>query len=83
MGHTEVGLPLPSFRRPPVVEVAMSFGFPAIVSLHFAALADLRSMWRKSYPRAEEQPFLESVPVGPQQSIKIEVGPPPAADLAY
>jgi uncharacterized protein (TIGR04255 family) len=77
-GGSESGLTLPSFRKPPVVEVAMSIGFMPIAGLQFAALADLRSRWMRDYPGTEEQPFLESAPA-PQQTIKIEFGfgPPP------
>ncbi|WP_197501231.1 TIGR04255 family protein [Mycobacterium sp. 852002-51057_SCH5723018] len=77
-GGSESGLILPSFRKPPVVEVAMSIGFAPMVGLNFAAMADLRSRWIDSYPGAEEQPLLES-PSTPQQSIKVEFGfgPPP------
>jgi uncharacterized protein (TIGR04255 family) len=79
----ETGLTLPSFRQPPVVEVAMSIGFVPIPGLQFAAMADLRSRWMKDYPGAQEQPFLESVPVpqqaspASQQTFRIEFGPPP------
>jgi uncharacterized protein (TIGR04255 family) len=77
-GGSETGLTLPSFRKPPVVEVAMSIGFAPIAGLQFAAMADLRSRWMDAYPGTQEQPFLESAPV-PQQSIKVEFGfgPPP------
>lgn len=64
---------LPTFRRPPVVEVAMSFGFLPLSGLEFAAMADLRSLWVNRYPNTQEQPFLESAPT-PQQSIKVEFG---------
>ncbi len=72
-GGSKSGLTLPSFRKPPVVEVAMSIGFMPIGGLNFAAMADLRSRWMDSYPGAEEQPLLEP-PATPQQSIKVEFG---------
>jgi uncharacterized protein (TIGR04255 family) len=76
MADTDIGLPLPNFGRPPVVEVAMSFGFTPIVTLQFAAMADLRAQWIDDYPLAEEQPFLEPVQ-GPLQTIRVEIGPAP------
>jgi len=80
-GGSKSGLTLPSFRKPPVVEVAMSIGFMPISGLEFAAMADLRSRWMDAYPGAEEQPLLEpaAAPQQLQQSIKVEFGfgPPP------
>jgi uncharacterized protein (TIGR04255 family) len=76
MADTDIGLVLPNFGRPPVVEVAMSFGFAIIPGLQFAAMADLRAQWIDIYPRAEEQPFLEPI-AGPQPTITFEIGPPP------
>lgn len=74
-GQTESGFTLPSFRDPPVVEVAMCVGFEPLPGLQFAALADLRARWRSEYPRTEEYPFLESSP--DPAEIRIEFGPPP------
>jgi uncharacterized protein (TIGR04255 family) len=75
-GRSETGLALPSFRKPPVVEVAMAIAFAPLPGLQFAALADLRGRWITDFPFTEEQPFLESPPTT-QQSIKVEFGPPP------
>jgi uncharacterized protein (TIGR04255 family) len=73
---TTAALVLPSFDNPPVVEVAMSFGFAPIPGLQFGAMADLRNQWMDEYPLVEEQPFLDPPPQ-PQQTIHIEMGPPP------
>jgi uncharacterized protein (TIGR04255 family) len=74
-GSTESGFALPSYRKPPVIEVAMCIGFTPIVGLQFEALAELRARWSKEYPKTEEYPFLET-PEGPN-AIRIEFGPPP------
>ncbi len=74
-GNTESGFVLPSYRKPPVIEVAMCVGFAPIPGLQFEALAELRAMWSREYPRTEEYPFLET-PEGPN-AIRIEFGPPP------
>ena len=75
-GRSETGLSLPSFRKPPVVEVAMAIAFAPLSGLQFAALADLRARWMAEYPITEEQPFLESSPDA-RRSIQVEFGPPP------
>jgi uncharacterized protein (TIGR04255 family) len=76
MAGADIGLALPSFDEPPVVEVAMSVGFAPILGLQFAAMADLRTRWIDTYPVAEEQPYLNPA-IGPQQAIRLEIGPPP------
>ena len=58
-GQSETGSTLPSFRKPPVVEVAMAIAFAPLPGLQFAAFADLRHRWMADYPLTEEQPFLE------------------------
>jgi uncharacterized protein (TIGR04255 family) len=75
-GQSETGLTLPSFRKPPVVEVAMAIAFAPLPGLQFAAFADLRLRWMADYPLTEEQLFLEK-PQSAQEGIRVEFGPPP------
>lgn len=75
-GASESGLIMPSFRKPPVVEVALSISFSPLPDLQFGAMADLRSFWANDFPQAIEQPFLEPAP-SPMQGIRINFGPPP------
>lgn len=69
------GLTLPSFRKPPVTEVALSFGFSPLMGLQFAAMSDLRTRWATELPEAIEQPYLETATQS--QGFRIDIGPPP------
>lgn len=77
-GHSESQLTLPSFRKPPLVEVALAIGFTEVSGLQFAALADLRQRWISDYPLTEEHPFLDQQATPPsKQAFRVEFGPPP------
>lgn len=75
--RNESRLTLPSFRKPPLVEVALAIGFTDVTGLNFAALVDLHQRWKSDYPSTEEHPFLEPQPLSHKQAFRVESGPPP------
>jgi uncharacterized protein (TIGR04255 family) len=53
------GVTLPTYARPPVVEVALGVSFrPLASALDFGALADLRARWHADYPLTQQHTTL-------------------------
>jgi uncharacterized protein (TIGR04255 family) len=80
MAEGNRGLALPSFERPPVVEVAIGVEFLPLPALTVVPMVELRPILRDRYPHIEEQPALPSVPVGgprPELNFQIATGIPP------
>lgn len=72
---------LPSFDRPPVVEVAVGVHFmplPALSMVELVRLAD--SLWRNSYPQTIEQPILPPLTplthMAPAFAFQMQAGSP-------
>ena len=55
---------LPSYGKPPVVEVAMSVQFRGLPRLNSAYLGLLWDRYRKTYPKAEHHPPIAAVNEG-------------------
>lgn len=58
MGDAARSTPLPSFERPPVVEVAVGVHFLQLQGFNSVALVRLADKWRGLYPKTQEQPAL-------------------------
>ena len=67
MGDAARGPALPSFERPPVVEVAVGVHFLQLPGLNTVALLRLAQMWVTRFPIVREQPASPppGLPVGP------------------
>ena len=63
---------LPSFRRPPVHEVALAVQFESDQPLISADLAGMRALLRPEYPKVREQPPLGRMVVDQSRSIEFE-----------
>lgn len=75
---------LPSFRRPPVVEVVLGVQFGPLMGLQTPQVGLLWSTFRTDFPKTQELPALEPVfemfgTRGPFAEVKIDLvaGPPP------
>jgi uncharacterized protein (TIGR04255 family) len=65
MGDAGRGANLPSFKYPPVIEVAVGIHFLQMPGLNTVALIRLADMWRERYPKVQDQPALPpATPVG-------------------
>jgi uncharacterized protein (TIGR04255 family) len=81
MGETGLFDDLPSFDRPPVVEVAIGTHFLQLPGLNTVALVRLvDDLWRSRYPRTIEQPLSPPFPQpgrGPTLAFRFQAGSPP------
>lgn len=81
-----MSLPLPEFRNPPVVEVALSVQFDTLEKLRTPQIGLLWQKLRDRFPRTEDQPPLEpvyerfGVPTSPGGGLRLQLltKPPPA-----
>ncbi len=73
MGDAAIGEVLPSFERPPLVEVAVGVHFLQLPGLNTVALARLADMWSSRYPRTKEQPALPPVVPGGGQTLTFQL----------
>jgi uncharacterized protein (TIGR04255 family) len=64
---------LPSFERPPVIEVAVGVHFLQLPGLNTVALIRLADMWRARFLKIQEQPPLPPVAPGGNQPFTFEV----------
>lgn len=81
MGETKLFDDLPSFDRPPVVEVAVGVHFLQLPGLTAVALVRLvDDLWRNRYPRIVEQPAappLSAPGTAPMMAFQLQTGSPP------
>jgi uncharacterized protein (TIGR04255 family) len=79
MGDAALSEVLPSFERPPVVEVAVGVHFLQLPGLNTIALARLADVWSTTYPKSQEQPALPPVVPsgGPTISFQLQASLPP------
>ncbi|MBS9532393.1 TIGR04255 family protein [Mycobacterium sp. M1] len=63
---------LPSFEKPPVVEVAVGVHFLQLPGLDTVALVRLVDKWRERFPKVRQQAALP--PPGPQAAFTFQVG---------
>jgi uncharacterized protein (TIGR04255 family) len=64
---------LPSYARPPVIEVAVGVHFLQLPGLNTVALVRLADLWRERYPKVQEHPALPPAAPGGQMFV-FEVG---------
>lgn len=62
MGDMAMGRELPSYQRPPVIEVAVGVHFLQLPGLNTVALLRLVDQWRDRYPKVLEQVLLPPLP---------------------
>lgn len=69
---------LPEFDQPPLVEVALTAGFPPQLGLRQAHLGVIWAAFRDEYPIVQDHPPLDpmTVPSGPGFTINITSAPP-------
>lgn len=81
MGETGPFDDLPSFERPPVVEVAVGVHFLQLPGLNTVALVRLvDDLWRGRFPHTVEQPLSPPLPPagrGPMLAFQLQAGSPP------
>jgi uncharacterized protein (TIGR04255 family) len=81
MGETDLFDDLPSFDRPPVIEVAVGVHFLRLPGLNTVGLVRLvDDLWRSRYPRTVEQPLsppLSPPGRGPMLAFQLQAGSPP------
>jgi uncharacterized protein (TIGR04255 family) len=72
---------LPSFDRPPVIEVAVGVHFLQLPGLNTVSLVRLvDDLWRSAYPMTIEQPLMPPLALpggGPTLAFQLQTGPPP------
>ncbi len=54
--------PMPSYRNPPVEEVALAVYFSPLLQIGAVQYGRLYEMWSENYPRSEDQPLLPPIP---------------------
>jgi uncharacterized protein (TIGR04255 family) len=81
MGETKLFDDLPSFDRPPVVEVAVGVHFLQLPGLTAVALVRLvDDLWRRRFPRTVEQPVAPPLSAPgrlPMMAFQLQTGIPP------
>jgi len=77
MGDAARRANLPSFERPPVIEVAVGVHFLQLPGLSTVALVRLADSWRDRYPTIQEQPVLPPVAPGSQVMFQLQNAPLP------
>lgn len=81
MGETGLFDDLPSFDRPPVVEVAVGVHFLQLPGLNTVGLVRLvDDLWRGRFPQTIEQPLSPPLPPpgrGPMLAFQLQAGSPP------
>ncbi len=79
--------PLPSFRKPPVVEVAIAAQFSEIRGLTGPRMGLLWQRYRESYPRLEVQPALdphvEQSGPAPRSGLRVKLETVPASRVWF
>ena len=59
--HSEERGPLPSYSKPPVVEVAVGVHFLPVPGLNVVELVTMHGIWDEQFPKIQQQPVLPPV----------------------